>query len=66
MDPGLVKNQDTDPGSEMNIMDFRNLKQFFGLKYLNSLMRIRNLLDTRSGIENSDPGSGIKILDLQL
>jgi hypothetical protein len=34
-------------------------REFFGLKYLNSLMRIQNLFDPRSGIrdeKNSDPG----------
>ncbi len=35
-------------------------KQLFGLKYLNSWMRIRD-----SGWKNSDPGSGINIPDSQ-
>jgi hypothetical protein len=61
----------------MNIPDHisETLKQFFGLKYLNSLIRmgIWNLIDPGSGIrdrKNSNPGwkkfeSGINILDPQ-
>ncbi len=53
-DPGWVKSQDPDPGSEMNnqeryFLELRN--HFFGLNF-NSLMRIR-------GGKKSDPGSVI-------
>jgi hypothetical protein len=64
-DPGWVKSQDPDPGSGIRdeqprsyFLELRN--HFFGLKYLNSLMRIQ---DPGSGIRdgnNSDPGSGIR------
>jgi hypothetical protein len=55
MDPGWVKNRirirDDQPGSY-----FRELRnQFFGLKYLNYLMRIRDG-------KNPDSGSGIATL----
>jgi hypothetical protein len=63
-DPGWVKNQDPD------FRDLRNI--FFGLKYLNSLMQIRNPGSgmEKFGSENLDPdwkklGSGIDIPDLQ-
>jgi hypothetical protein len=60
-DPGWVKSQDPDPGSGMNNPDHisESLEPiFFGLKYLKTLMRIR------------DPGwkkfgSGINIPDQQ-
>jgi hypothetical protein len=54
-DPGWKKIQSQDPGSGMDITDliFENLVvRFVGLKYLNSLMRIRDLVgirDLRSG-----------------
>ncbi len=59
--------RDEQPGSYF--LELRNhFLAFFGLKYLNSLMRIR---DPRSGMETvrirdgkkSDPGSGINIPD---
>ncbi len=49
---GMGKSQDQDPESGVNNPDHifpRTLKQFFGLKYLNSLMQIRDG-------KNSDPG----------
>jgi hypothetical protein len=60
---GTGKNQDLDPGSGSGmsnfIIYFRELKnKFFGLKYLNSVMRIRDG-------NKSDPGSEIYIPDQQ-
>jgi hypothetical protein len=56
------KIQNQDPGSEMNIRDliFVNLVYFLVLKHLNSLIRIRDLvnLDLGSGMEKI--GSGIR------
>jgi hypothetical protein len=58
----------------MNILDHisESLETIFGLKYLNSLMRmrirIREFFDPGSGIgdgKNSDLGAGIKIPDPQ-
>jgi hypothetical protein len=46
--PGWVKSQDPDPGWKTRIIFLRAEKPFFWLKYLNSLMRIR------------DPGSGME------
>jgi hypothetical protein len=40
-DPGWVKSQDPDPGWTCRIIFPRSWKQFFGLKYFSSLMRIR-------------------------
>jgi hypothetical protein len=62
-DPGWKKS-----GSGMNILDnfARSLETFLGLKYLNSLMRIRirNLFDPGSGMEKfKNPGSGLNIPD---
>jgi hypothetical protein len=66
-DPGWLKKSrfgsgiliwDEHPGSY-----FRELKEtIFGLKYFNSLMRMRMRLRIRDG-KNSDPGSGINIPD---
>ncbi len=82
-DPGWVESQHPDPGSGMNNPDhiFQSLETIFlfflGLKYLNSLMRIRDLGSRirdgdssypgsriRDG-KKSDPGSGINIPDPQ-
>ncbi len=63
-DPGWVKIRirDPDPGWTTQIIFPRAYKQFFGLKYLNFLMRrsgsgIRNLFDPGSGIRDKHPGS---------
>ncbi len=61
LDPGWVKNQDPDPVWATQIIFLRAYKQFFGLKYLNFLMGIRDG-------KNLDPGwkkfgSGINIPD---
>ncbi len=54
-DPGLVKIRirDSDPGWTTRIIIPRDYKQCFGLKYLNSLMRIGDG-------KNSDSGAGIR------
>jgi hypothetical protein len=78
-DPGWAKSQDPNPGSESGIrirdeqprsyfLELRN--HFFGLKYLNSLMRIRDPGWKKFGSriqdgKKSDPGSGINIPDPQ-
>jgi hypothetical protein len=56
LDPGWVKSQDPNPGFRIRVeqpvsyyLELRN--HFFGLKYLNSLMRIRD-----PGLKKSDPG----------
>jgi hypothetical protein len=79
----MGESQHPDPGSGMNNPDhtFLELRNhfllFLGLKYLNSLMRIRDpgsgmetvrIRDQGSGIrdgKNSDPGSRINIPDPQ-
>jgi hypothetical protein len=75
VDPGSGRGKKSgsrirDEQSESYFRELRN--QFFGLKYLNSMMRIR---DIGSGMEKiqiwdpgwkkSDPGSGINIPDPQ-
>jgi hypothetical protein len=57
------KNQDPDPGPGFTtrIIFPRAYKQFFGLKYLNTLMRIRDQGWKKFGFgirdgKNSDPG----------
>jgi hypothetical protein len=74
VDPGIrvgkkvrIPIRDEQPGSYFR--EPRN--NFFGLKYLNSLMRIRDQGWKNSGSrirdgKNSDPGSGINIPDPQL
>ncbi len=52
-DQGWAKNQDPDPGWTTLTIFPRALNQFFGLKYLNSLKRIRDG-------KNSDSGSGME------
>ncbi len=59
-DPGRVESKNPDPESGIRdeqpgtyFLELRN--HFFGLKYLNSLMRIRD-----PGWKNSDPGSGME------
>ncbi len=59
-DPGWVKNQDPDTGWTTLIIFPRALKQFFGLKYSNSLMRIRDL-----GWKSSDPGAGMEKIQIR-
>ena len=77
----MGESQHPDPGSGMNNPDhiFLELRNhffaFLGVKYLNSLMRIRDpgsgmetvrIRDPGSGMEKSrirDPGSGINIPD---
>jgi hypothetical protein len=72
---GVGESRHPDPGSGMNNPDhfFKSLETilllFWGLKYLNSLMRIRDpgWRQFGSGIRDgkkSDPGSGINIPDL--
>jgi len=63
LDPGWVKSQDPNPGFRIRVeqpvsyyLELRN--HFLGLKYFNSLIRIRSW-------KNSDPGSGINIPDPQ-
>ena len=51
LDPGWVKNDYPDPGWTIRIMFPRALKQFLGLKYLNSL--------------NVDPGTGMETIRIQ-
>ncbi len=58
-DPGWVKSQDPDPGWTIGSY-FRKLRNhFFGLKYLNSLMRVR---DGKIRIRDKHPGSATLIL----
>ncbi len=57
-EPGWVKNQYPDPGWTSRIIFPRAWKQFFGLKYVNSLMRMRIR-------ESFDPGYGLNIPDPQ-
>jgi hypothetical protein len=56
----MVKNQDLDPGSGMNIADHisESLETIFGLKYLNSLMRMR--IQDPGIFLPLDPGSGME------
>jgi hypothetical protein len=72
----MGESQHPDPGSGMNnpdhiFLELRNhFFDFLGLKYLNSLMRIRDpgWRQFGSGIRDgkkSDPGSGINIPDPQ-
>ncbi len=71
-DPGWVKSQNPDPDEQPGSY-FRDLRNpFFGLQYLNSLMRIRDpgswMEKFGSGIRDgktSDPWSGISIPDPQ-
>jgi hypothetical protein len=61
---------DKKSGSGMNNPDHisESLATFLGLKYLHSLMRIRDGKNSDPGFgmeENSDPGSGINIPDPQ-
>jgi hypothetical protein len=68
---GMGESQHPDPGLTIRIIFFRCLKPFFcffGLKYLNSVMRIRDpgWRQFGSGIRDGkklDPGSGINIPD---
>ncbi len=73
-DSGWVKSQDPDPGPgwTTRILFPRAKNPFFGLKFLNSLMQIRDpgwkqfgsgILDEKSRIR--EPGSGINIPDPQ-
>ncbi len=58
-DSGWIITQDPDPGSEC-------LEKFyFGLKYLNSLMRIRDSGSRIRDRKNSDPGRSVYISVLQ-
>jgi hypothetical protein len=67
---GMGKKSGSGSGIRIRVI-FRELRNhFFGLKYLNSLMRIRDLGWKKFGSwirdgRNSDPGSGINIPDPQ-
>ncbi len=59
-DPGSgsgIRIRDPDPGLTTRIIFPRAYKQFFGLKHLNSLMRMRMRIRDP---ESFDPGSGIQ------
>jgi hypothetical protein len=55
----MGKNQDLDPGLTTQIIFPRAQKQFFGLKFLNSLMRIRDPRWKKFGSEMENFGSEI-------
>jgi hypothetical protein len=67
MTPGSEFRDGKKSRSGMNIPELilENLVSAFGLKYLNSLMRMRNLFNPRSGIRDGKLGSGINIPDPQ-
>jgi hypothetical protein len=61
-DLGWVKNQDPDPGWTTRIIFTRAKKNFLGLKYLNSLMRIRDPGWQNFGSRIPDPYIGFSLV----